>query len=118
MAAARSPCPVIRFGTGWSRIRAASRCALVPIAAGGNTSRWRPPRVRILFINRMMGVSWGGGENYDYHLARALQQFGREVMMLTGKSARWPVPPPKDLECVSIETPYLRRYMYSLAGKV
>ena len=41
--------------------------------------------MRILFVNRMMGVSWGGGENYDYHLARALQERGHDVLMLTGR---------------------------------
>ena len=74
--------------------------------------------MKILFINRMMGVAWGGGENYDYHLARGLERRGHQVVVLTGRSDRSAVPPPAGLECISIETPYLRKHMYNLAGKV
>jgi glycosyltransferase involved in cell wall biosynthesis len=75
--------------------------------------------MNVLFINRMMGVSWGGGENYDYHLARALQSRGHEVTLLTGRrrggteEVRIP-----GIETISFATPYLRKYMYALAGKI
>jgi glycosyltransferase involved in cell wall biosynthesis len=74
--------------------------------------------VKILFINRMMGTAWGGGENFDYHLARGLMRRGHEVVVLTGTAAGTTVAAPAGLECIAIGTPYLRKHMYTLAGKV
>ena len=75
--------------------------------------------MNVLFINRMMGVSWGGGENYDYHLARALQSRGHEVTLLTGKRLGCQEDIQiSGIETISVATPYLRRYMYALAGKL
>jgi glycosyltransferase involved in cell wall biosynthesis len=73
--------------------------------------------MNILFINRMMGISWGGGENYDYHLARGLQARGHQVLILTGRKQE-AAPPPRDVECLAIRTPYLRHHMYKLAGRL
>jgi glycosyltransferase involved in cell wall biosynthesis len=75
--------------------------------------------VNILFVNRMMGTAWGGGENYDYHLALGLQSLGHRVLLFTG--CRWGERPPDSiggLESTGVSTPYLRKYMYQLAGKV
>ena len=74
--------------------------------------------MKTLFVNRMMGISWGGGENYDYHLARGLQALGHEAVMLTGKRKGSPTPVLDGLECIAIESPYLRHHMYNLAGKL
>ena len=70
--------------------------------------------MNILFINRMMGVAWGGGENFDFQLARGLESQGHRVTFLTaeGKAVR------SDIETETVRTPYLRRYMYELAGRV
>jgi glycosyltransferase involved in cell wall biosynthesis len=75
--------------------------------------------VNILFVNRMMGTAWGGGENYDYHLALGLQSLGHRVLLFTG--CRWGERPPESiggLESTGVPTPYLRKYMYQLAGKI
>lgn len=75
--------------------------------------------MRILFVNRMLGIAWGGGENYDYHLARELQSMGHQVVFVTGRIPGRPVLRPcPDVETLSIETPYLRHWMYRLGGKV
>ncbi len=75
--------------------------------------------MNILFINRMMGTAWGGGENYDFNLAKGLQQMGHQVIFLTGRKPGTPAQTSIDgLEMISFETPYLRRYMYELAGKI
>ena len=66
-----------------------------------------------------MGTAWGGGENYDYHLALSLQSLGHRVLMFTG--CRWGETPARSIgsiEATGIATPYLRQYMYKLAGKV
>lgn len=75
--------------------------------------------MNILLINRMMGTAWGGGENYDHHLALALQSMGHKVLILTA------CPPGQDIpseiggiESVGVSIPYVRRYMYQLAGKI
>jgi len=75
--------------------------------------------MNLLFVNRMMGTAWGGGENYDYNLARELQQMGHRVTFLTARPLGAPPPSlPNDVEVVCFQTPYLRRYMYQLAGKI
>ncbi len=70
--------------------------------------------MNVLFVNRMMGVAWGGGENFDFQLAKGLVSQGHQVTFLTaaGEAAR------VDVETETVRTPYLRRYMYELAGKV
>ncbi len=70
--------------------------------------------MNILFVNRMMGVAWGGGENFDFQLARGLEAQGHRVTFLTaeGEAVR------SGTETETVRTPYLRRYMYELAGRV
>ena len=70
--------------------------------------------MNILIVNRMMGVAWGGGENFDFQLARGLESQGHRVTFLTaeGEAVR------QDVEMETVRTPYLRRYMYELAGRV
>ena len=75
--------------------------------------------MNILLVNRMMGTAWGGGENYDHHLAQGLQAMGHKVVILTA------CPPGKvipreigGIESVGVTIPYVRRYMYQLAGKI
>ena len=70
--------------------------------------------MNILFVNRMMGVAWGGGESFDFQLAKNLASQGHQVTFLTaaGAAAR------ADVETETVRTPYLRRYMYELAGRV
>lgn len=70
--------------------------------------------MKILFVNRMMGVAWGGGENYDFQLARGLESLGHRVCFLTAAGAAVR----SDVETELVATPYLRRYMYELAGRV
>jgi len=75
--------------------------------------------VNILLVNRMMGVAWGGGENFDYHVARGLQERGHQVLVLTGKPrGESGSTIPTDIETMAVEGPYLRKYMYQWAGKI
>ncbi len=61
-----------------------------------------------------MGVAWGGGENFDFQLARGLESQGHHVTFLTAEGGAVRA----DVETETIRTPYLRRYMYELAGRV
>ena len=70
--------------------------------------------MNILFVNRMMGVAWGGGENFDFQLARGLESQGHRVTFLTAEGAAVRA----GVETETVRTPYLRRYMYELAGRV
>lgn len=43
-------------------------------------------RLKILIVNRMLGVMFGGGESFDFNAARYLQKNGHEVTLITGCS--------------------------------
>lgn len=75
--------------------------------------------MNVLLVNRMMGIAWGGGENYDYNLARGLEALGHRVLIVTGH--RWGERGRAEtggIETISIGTPYLRQYMYRWAGRL
>jgi len=74
--------------------------------------------MRILFVNRLMGIFWGGGESFDYNLAKTLKKMGNEVFILTGKPL-FSLPRNKiDLEVFYLTTPYLRGISYKLGNKI
>jgi glycosyltransferase involved in cell wall biosynthesis len=74
--------------------------------------------MRILFVNRLMGIFWGGGESFDYNLAKALKKMGNEVFILTGKPL-FSLPRNKiDLEAFYLSTPYLRGISYKLGNRI
>ena len=75
--------------------------------------------VNILLVNRMMGTAWGGGENYDHHLAQALQSMGHNLVILTACPPGQKIPREiGGIESAGVTIPYVRRYMYQLAGKI
>jgi glycosyltransferase involved in cell wall biosynthesis len=74
--------------------------------------------MRLLFVNRMLGIAWGGGENYDSQLASALAECGAEVTFLGGKTAVEGRCPATALETVWVRTPYWRHWMYRLGGRI
>jgi len=75
--------------------------------------------VNVLLVNRMMGTAWGGGENYDHHLAQALERMGHRVVILTACPPGHEIPREiGGVEAAGVVIPYVRRYMYHLAGHV
>jgi len=75
--------------------------------------------VNVLLVNRMMGTAWGGGENYDHHLAQALERMGHRVVILTACPPGHEIPREiGGVEATGVVIPYVRRYMYHLAGHV
>jgi glycosyltransferase involved in cell wall biosynthesis len=74
--------------------------------------------MKILLVNRLMGIFWGGGESFDYNLAKTLKKMGNEVFILTGKPL-FSMPKNKiDLEVFYLTTPYLRGISYKLGNKI
>jgi len=74
--------------------------------------------MKILFVNRLMGIFWGGGESFDYNLAKTLKKMGNEVFILTGKPL-FSLPKNKiDLEAFYLAAPYLRGISYKLGNKI
>jgi len=74
--------------------------------------------MRILFVNRQLGIFWGGGESFDYNLGKTLQRMGNEVFILSGKPLFSPPKNKIDLETFYLGTPYLRGVSYRLGGKI
>lgn len=70
--------------------------------------------MNITFINRMMGINFGGGENFDLNIARALKRRGHNIRFfvgrkLTGLALRIS---DNDFETIYIKTPYIRGIHY------
>jgi glycosyltransferase involved in cell wall biosynthesis len=65
-----------------------------------------------------MGIFWGGGESFDYNLAKTLKKMGNEVFILTGKPLFSPPRNKIDLEVFYLSTPYLRGISYKLGNKI
>jgi hypothetical protein len=71
--------------------------------------------LKITFINRLMGIFRGGGENADLHLARALRSLGCDVRFLIGRRWRQADLPLDEFPTTYIRTPYLRWVQYRVA---
>lgn len=68
--------------------------------------------MKITFINRLVAIAPGGGENLDLNLARALMQLGNEVQFVAGRRMRGIDVPLKEFPTTYIRTPYLRWLSY------
>lgn len=73
--------------------------------------------MKILIVNRLMGIRRGGGEYFDYYIAQELQKMGCKVKFAIGKKLKnddhFSLP---EFDTVYISTPYLRDYYYRLEG--
>lgn len=68
----------------------------------------------IAFINRMLGMTRGGGEIWDLKTAEQLEKFGHEVTFYLGKPLKSDLSDPVEaFESVTIRTPYLRDKAYA-----
>lgn len=72
--------------------------------------------MNITFINRMMGIKFGGGENFDLNIARVLKQRGHTVRFVVGREWKKISLPmdEKEFEVIYIKTPYLRDIHYRI----
>ena len=72
--------------------------------------------MNITFINRMMGIKFGGGENFDVNIARALKKRGHNVRFIIGVADGYeePIKLDNEFEVVRVKTPYLRDWHYKI----
>jgi glycosyltransferase involved in cell wall biosynthesis len=71
--------------------------------------------MKIIFINRLFGVRFGGGEQVDALYATELSKQGHDVILITGRTIFGRRPPAHSLpgvRIVHIRTPYLRDLHY------
>ncbi|MDN5127474.1 glycosyltransferase family 4 protein [Aliarcobacter butzleri] len=72
--------------------------------------------MNITFINRMMGIKFGGGENFDLNIARALKKRGHNIRFIVGRE--WNklslAMDENEFEVIYIKTPYLRDIHYKI----
>ncbi|WP_457608475.1 glycosyltransferase family 4 protein [Nitratifractor sp.] len=75
--------------------------------------------MKITVVNRMMGIKFGGGENFDLNIARALKNRGHDVRFVIGtaKGIEEPVKLDEEFDVHRIDTPYLRKWHYRLSGE-
>lgn len=75
--------------------------------------------MRILIVNRCMGIFWGGGETFDYNIAQNLTAMHHKVAILTGKPLFFQkkniIP---NLETNYLSTPYLRKFSYQMMDRI
>ncbi len=72
--------------------------------------------MNITFINRMMGIKFGGGENFDLNMARALKKRGHNVRFVIGVANSYsePVNLDNEFEVIRVKTSYLRDIHYKI----
>jgi len=71
--------------------------------------------MKILIVNRLMGIRRGGGEYFDYYIARELQRMGNEVKFIVGRRLKaGGLLPLSEFDTVYISTPFLREYYHRL----
>lgn len=70
--------------------------------------------MNIAFVNRMMGMTWGGGEIWDFEVAKGLSEMGVDVTFYLGKplfsGLRSAL---TEFEYVEVSSPYLRDLAYA-----
>ena len=67
--------------------------------------------MNLAFVNRMLGITRGGGEIWDLKMAAGLEELGVEVTFYVGKPLRKGLPEPIDgFETVEVPTPHLRDF--------
>jgi len=70
--------------------------------------------LNLAFVNRMAGITRGGGEIWDLKMAEGLEERGAEVTFYVGKPLRSELPEPiEGFETVEVPTPHLRDLAYA-----
>ena len=70
--------------------------------------------MNLAFINRMAGITRGGGEIWDLKMAAGLEERGAEVTFYVGKPLRSELPEPiEEFETVEVPTPHLQDLAYA-----
>ena len=72
--------------------------------------------MNITFIDRMMGIKFGGGENFDLNMARAFKKKGHNIRFVIGIANDYeePIKLDDEFKVIRVETPYLRDVHYKV----
>lgn len=76
--------------------------------------------MKIVLINRMLGIKVGGGENFDINFVNELRLLGHQVIPIAGKylfKNKEESPRVKNLGAIYVRSPYLRGISYYLEAK-
>jgi len=73
--------------------------------------------MNITVINRLMGIRYGGGENFDLCTAKELEKQGHKVRVIAGRRLKKIDVPIQEIETYYISSPYLRWIDYKLQDK-
>ncbi len=68
--------------------------------------------MKITFVNRMMGIKFGGGESFDLFIAKELQKLGHEVDFVVGRRFEKIDFKVEGFKTTYIKTPYFRDIHY------
>lgn len=71
--------------------------------------------MKILIVNRLIAIRRGGGEYFDYYVAKEFQKFGHTVEFIVGRRMKKVDFPLNEFDTSYVATPYLRDLHYSLA---
>src|SRR5438034_6444819 len=66
----------------------------------------------VTFVNRLLGITRGGGENFDLNMARALGKLGCDPGFVVGRRLGKLDEPLREFPTTYVATPYLRGLMY------
>jgi glycosyltransferase involved in cell wall biosynthesis len=59
--------------------------------------------LNITIIDRMLGIYYGGGENFTINIAKSLQKRGHNIKLVAGKSSKQIAPIPKEVNTFDIQ---------------
>lgn len=73
--------------------------------------------MKILLVNRLFGIRKGGGEWFDYYIAKTLKEMGCDVKLICGKKMLDKDKNKNDetnnnLDIIYLKTPYMRDFSY------
>ncbi|MBN2190503.1 MAG: glycosyltransferase family 4 protein [Candidatus Aureabacteria bacterium] len=74
--------------------------------------------MNILFVNRLLGTYWGGGESFTYNAAKTMSKMGHKSLILSTRLMFEKTPVVSDVDIEYIRMPYLRKFGYMLQGKL
>ena len=59
--------------------------------------------LNITIINRMLGIYYGGGENFTVNIAKALKKRGHNIKLVIGKSSKQITPLPEEVNTFDVQ---------------
>ncbi|MCK9555482.1 glycosyltransferase family 4 protein [bacterium] len=73
--------------------------------------------MNILFVNRLLGTYWGGGESFTYNAAKIISKMGHKVCILSAMPLLGKKNGISGVDVTYIRMPYLKKFGYMLQDK-